>query len=158
VEPFGRHRQLVLTGGLGFISDSSTTTSFSITPAADYFVANNFSLGAGLGYNKSTYTQNFSSNTYSSTFVTLRIAWNIPIGPRTSIWPMASPKYATANAAPDVASINVEVPLLIHIVPHFFLAVGPFLSIDHQIADSSSGYPGDTRTSRGIDTFIGGWW
>lgn len=44
------------------ITDVQKTTGFTIMPSIGYFIANNFALGTGIGYNQGKGTQNYSYN------------------------------------------------------------------------------------------------
>ena len=82
---------------------------------------------------------------------------NIPLGPKSSLWPKARLGITNASPGPVSTTINFEVPLLVHIVPHFFLAVGPYVTIYRPVSDAPYG-SNSAQSTRGLDTFVGGWW
>jgi hypothetical protein len=142
-------------------TNPDSTTSYSIGPAADYFVIDNLSLGALLLFSK-TSVGTGSANTIA---FTPRVGYHIPLVPGSlGLWPRLEFGYASTTfkttGAPDQTekrtSLGVFVPLLIHPVEHFHIGIGPFFDTDLSAKDA--GQDGVKETTLGLETEIGGWW
>jgi len=142
---FGNRGQLTVSSDAGLsISSTSTsgvdgsTTSLTLRPAVDYFVANNVSVGGfvGLDY-KST------SGAHATTFaIGPRIGYNFAFAERFSFWPKLGFSYSSSSTSADTTpapgdceagnhlALNVFAPLMFHPVQHFFLGFGPALDTD----------------------------
>ncbi|MEP7050459.1 MAG: hypothetical protein ABJB12_08915 [Pseudomonadota bacterium] len=140
--------------------DGSTTT-VTLRPAVDYFIANDLSLGGfvGLDYLR-------ASGAHSTTFsIGPRIGYNLALSERVTLWPKLGFSYSNTNVSTDVnagpntvistgasgshVALNVFVPVMFHPVPHFFIGFGPALDTD---------LSGDARTTTIAGRLtIGGW-
>jgi len=165
---FGDKSQLTISSdaGLSIASTSVTevdgsTTTVTLRPAVDYFLANNLSLGGfiGLDYVK-------ASGSHATTFaIGPRVGYNLAFSDRFTVWPKLGFSYSTTDVSTDVSTdpntttstgvsgshiaLNVFVPVLFHPVPHFFVGFGPALDTD---------LSGDARaTTIAGRLTIGGW-
>jgi opacity protein-like surface antigen len=114
----------------------------------DYFVIPNVTIGAVVGLST-------RSGRAATTAITLgaRAGYNLQLGDRFSLWPTAGLNFAhfstSDNGGSDSSTyFNLDVPFLFHVVPHFFLGIGPFLHVG--LGD------GDPNVL-GIQSLIGGW-
>jgi hypothetical protein len=151
---FGQSGQLVLTGGVGGISISDRSTSIAMTPAIDCFVGRNFSIGGGLLYQHSSFERGSSSKTTGLNF---RLGFNLPFGNQASMWLRVSNGFIKFDSDLTILDSAISAPVMIHIVPHFFLAIGPGISFRRAL-DSGNGGSTDVTHEISIDSFIGGWW
>jgi hypothetical protein len=111
---------------------SSSSSSYQLQPALDYFVAPSFSIGAELSL---TY---FSGSGSSSTLISLtpRVGYDFSLSSIVSIWPKVGLGYLHTSSnftggGSDQTSyaviFDVFVPVVFHPAPHFFLGGGPYL-------------------------------
>jgi hypothetical protein len=167
-EVFGAEGQIAISSDAALTIQRRTisgvsggTTSIQLAPAADFFVANNLSVGGFVGFDYATSGDNDSSR-FS---IGPRVGYNFPFSDLISIWPKAGFSYAhtsnsvtvpgpgnttvsTSNSASAFA-LNLFVPVMFHPVRHFFGGFGPFLDTD---------LSGDAKaTVFGGKLTIGGW-
>lgn len=139
---------------------SNTSTSLLLQPAIDYFVAPNLSIGGQVKLGV------FSTDAGDQTTIGLlpRIAYNIPIGPTTSIWPRGSLGYihysnSYSGGGPSQSSYTVSfiafVPILFQPAPHFFIGGGPYLSTD--LISKIESTDGIKTTEFGLLSTLGGY-
>jgi hypothetical protein len=165
---FGDKSQLTISSDAGLsiattsVSDiDGSTTTITLRPAVDYFVANNVSVGGfvGLDYVK-------ASGSHATTFaIGPRVGYNLAFSDRFTLWPKLGFSYSTTDVSTDVPTgpntttstgasgshiaLNVFVPVMFHPVPHFFIGFGPALDTD---------LSGDARTTTIAGRLtIGGW-
>jgi hypothetical protein len=167
-EMFGAQRQIAISSDASLtiqrrtISDvSGGTTSIQLAPAADYFVANNLSIGGFVAFDYTTSGDNDSSR-FS---IGPRVGYNFPFSDLVSIWPKGGFSYAHTSSTVSVPgsggsnvstttssgafALNIFVPVMFHPVRHFFAGFGPFLDTD---------LSGDAKaTAFGGKLTIGGW-
>jgi hypothetical protein len=167
-EVFGAQRQLAISSDAALLIERRTisgaeggTTSIQLAPAADYFLANNISLGGFLGFAYATSGED-SSNRIS---IGPRVGYNIPFSDLVSIWPKIGFSFAHTSSTTtttvtggteisntrsnDAFALNLFAPVMFHPVPHFFAGFGPFLDTD---------LSGDNKaTAFGGKLTIGGW-
>jgi len=139
----------VLTGGLGSISISDSGRTVSLAPFIDYFVANGFSLGGGLAFARTT----SSGISAGAIGVSVRGGWNFSLASRLSLWPFVRFGLTSTSGGQETLSTTIEIPLLVHIVPHFFLAGAVYATSNRPIDDN-----GSALGTSGLTSFIGGWW
>jgi hypothetical protein len=145
---------MVLTGGLGFLAFRDSDQTISLSPFLDFFVTNGLSLGGGISYSR-TKTSGASSS-FQSIGVSFRGGWNVALGSRLSLWPFLLFGISSFSGGQQSTNATVEVPLLIHIVPHFFLAGGVYATSDRPLGNNNFGATSQTET--GLTSFLGGWW
>lgn len=141
-------------------TDGSVTT-VTLTPAADYFVIRNLSIGGFLGIQ---YTKAGDSDGLRFQ-IGPRVGYNIYLADRWTLWPKVGISYARTNfetqtddegdaviirrTTQNALALNLFAPVVFHPVAHFFLGFGPFLDTDLN---------GDNRaTVVGGKLTMGGW-
>lgn len=124
---------------------SGSTTTLTLRPAVDYFVANEFSIGGFVGLD---YTSAHGAHTTEFS-IGPRVGYNLAFSDRFSFWPKIGFSYSTTSAsAPlnvaglppgtDISrstsgsslALNIFAPVMFHPVQHFFLGFGPALDTD----------------------------
>src|SRR6478752_9798083 len=154
---FGDKAQLTISSDAGLeiastsVSDiDGSTTTITLRPAVDYFVANNFSVGGfiGLDYVK-------ASGSHATTFaIGPRVGYNLAFSEKFTVWPKLGFSYSSTDVSTEVSTgpdtttstgasgshlaLNVFVPVMFHPVQHFFIGFGPALDTD---------LSGDARTT-----------
>lgn len=137
-------------------------TRILISPAVDWFVIENLSLGAFISW---TYTT--AGDSESNRFaIGPRVGYNIPLSDLVSIWPKLGFSFSTTsisaeddtadedtvivnNQGNDGIALNIFAPIMFFPATHFFAGFGPFLDTD---------LSGDDKvTSFGGRLTIGGW-
>ncbi len=183
-DPFGTQATFVVTSAvtlsMSFLGPveppGNTEFRIRVLPSLDYFVAKNFSIGAGLFMAYEDTETNTSLSTTSTTFgARVGAGYNVPFSRVLSWWPRAHLGFAsvhtTANAIIPVSgtttfipvdvttdeqllTASADLPLLIHPAQHFFFGIGPTGSIDLTHAVS-------THQQRNfyvaLSTVVGGW-
>lgn len=138
------------------------TTTITIRPALDYFVAENFSVGGVVGVD---YVK--SGDTRSTVFtIGPRVGYNVEFSRLLSFWPKLGFSYTytkqksdevdlpgggelSATVDNNALALNLYAPVMLHPASHFFAGFGPFLDTDLN---------GDNRTTRwGFRLTLGGW-
>jgi len=160
---FGDSGQMALSSDVALLIQRSSqdTTTIQFAPAADYFVAHNFSIG---GVILVDYTQSNESD--STRFgIGPRVGYNLAITDMLGVWPKLGFSYShtststdvdtdddqvlTRSASGDHFTLNLFAPVMFHPVPHFFVGFGPFLDTD---------LSGDNKTTTfGGRLALGGW-
>ena len=138
---------------------SSSTSSYQLQPALDYFVAPSFSIGAELSLNY------FSGNGASSTVIGLtpRVGYDFSLSSIVSIWPRvglgylhSSNNFAGGSDQTSYAVIfNVFVPVVFHPAPHFFIGGGPYLST--YLVSKVESIDAPKLTDSGLMSVLGGY-
>jgi len=181
---FGEPRQIVLSSALGasvshttYAGTEAATTSASVYPAFDYFVADHVSLGVSLGASYGNTTGFDASNGATVTYKTSsfsvggRVGRDLPITRSLSFYPRASLSAGTgstneessrgsANDDTDIFfAVGVYAPLLVHPAPHLFVGFGPQASTDllHEYNDPRGGTKSILATQVGASLVVGGW-
>jgi hypothetical protein len=164
--------------------DGSQASRFSATfsPGVDYFFVRNVSVGLDLGFaygDAKGYGADGSLVDTRSTTLSggVRLGWNLPLGRRFSWYPRLTVGFESihheqslvmGNTISVVNSplgypattetgpwINANLPLLLHVAPHFFFGAGPrfFAEFGH-----AQGGPdvGGQRISAGFGVDVGG--
>ena len=167
-------------GRLGYESGNSSSTSFGVEPAFDYFAAQNLSQGASAFFRYvNTEPGNGIKFTSATLGVTGRIGRNFPLGQRVSLWPklavgawrswltyaassggstsvdgMSVPIGPSSKFTEDAAFIEVQIPFLFHLAQHFFVGIGPNAYVDvlHTVESRSN-----RRRFVGVSSTVGGW-
>ena len=147
---FGDKGELTISSDAGLsISSSSvsgqsgSTTTITLRPAVDYFLANNFSLGGFVGVDH-TSQSGFHSTTFA---IGPRVGYNLAFSERWSFWPKLGFSYSNTSDSVDSnlsggtvngslstsnshLTLNIFAPVMFHPVQHFFLGFGPALDTD----------------------------
>jgi hypothetical protein len=169
---FGDANEWVLSGELGagvarttYGGVDSSVTSFNVSPSFDYFAAAHVSLGLG-GTVGHTFAESPRADgpkvQEDQTTLALvgRVGLDLPLSPALSLYPRAS--LAVGRTSYDARSgidqnkysvINVTAglfaPLLVHVAPHAFVGLGPFVS--HDLSNKA-----EDRLSNNLATTVGG--
>jgi hypothetical protein len=153
-----------------------------VTPSADCFVVESFSLGSFAGFlhrRQAGYVGSSLVETKTTGFAFgLRAGYNWELGPSFSLWPRAGVVFATRHVKQRLSSetqsgslseeasvvelefdetslaVHLFVPLLIHPVPHFFIGIGPELQRD---LERKAGQVKNEGTLIGLASTVGGW-
>jgi hypothetical protein len=170
-------------------SESSTVTSFSLfsnpasfvslysTPrlALDGFVVDRFSLGLAAGFfrisesfSEPGVTITGSSPTITGFSLAPRVGYDVPLGRLVSLWPRVGFTFlhlsssGTNGDRTTLYAATIEAPLVIAVVPHFFVSITPSLDIGIGGSSSIDGGTGGTtstgtkETDFGIECGLGG--
>ncbi|HEX2658714.1 MAG TPA: hypothetical protein VHU40_10590 [Polyangia bacterium] len=143
---------------------SGSTTSFTIAPALDYFVAQNLSIGGQVGFTHDSFsTPGSNVSLVGSGFVLgIRGGINIPLAPAASLWPRLSLTYRSLSGDGWTNSwvpLTIFVPLLWHPASHFFLGGGPVFSTELSNSYETNGLSvdGGKTTVIGLQAVVGGY-
>ena len=154
--------------------------TFTLAPAADYFVIQGLSIGGMVSYAHTH--QSFgntpggsATNDQDNFGIGARVGYNIPITDLLSFWPKVglifnvtsgSSGGSTTTPGPNngysgnAFDVQLYAPLLLHLAPHFFMGLGPGVQTDLTASQSSGGQsstnPSKT-TTYGLYFTIGGW-
>jgi hypothetical protein len=152
---FGLKHELTLASDAGFSvantsvsGHSGSTTTFTMSPAVDFFIIDDLSLGGTFEVDYSHLPDGSHSTTFS---IGPRAGYNFSLSEKFSIWPKVGLAYATTSFSPGDSTINggggtvttistttsnsglrlnLYVPFMFHPVAHFFLGLGPALDVD----------------------------
>jgi hypothetical protein len=185
---FGDTGEMVINGALsgsighlGYSSSGSSTTSFGIEPAFDYFSSRNLSQGASAFFRYNDSSSGINLENKSVTFgITGHLAFNLWLGDRVSLWPRLAVgvwrSQATYYVPPGTFTVSVDgkpfsissgteisedavfvelyAPFLFHLAQHFFVGFGPqaYTDLFHS-ANSLT----NRRMFVGAESTIGGW-
>lgn len=170
-DAFGRKGQFVPSGDLSLYGEwtkspggsSSSSVTFSASPMLGYFVIDNVLVGAGL-YAAVRAPEGGSSS--SGLGFSLRGGYNYNLLQSISILPELILNYASTSLTvsgdkytSNVFALEIFVPVLWHVVPHFFVGIGPDFHTDLSSTTSVGNASGDGSkvTAFGLATTIGGW-
>ena len=127
-------------------NNGGSETVFSLAPAVDYFVADNVSLGlqvmVGVASTSPAQGSGSSTTLYG---VAPQIGYNLRLGDRASLWPKVFFAFAGSSGNGDSASsgtLGVFAPFLFHVAPHFYLGIGPDVSTQLFVNQSTGGMSG----------------
>ena len=173
---FGERGTVVITEESGFSyasrsystgSSSSSSPSFSITGAFDWFFTDSQSLGLAAFYANAR-TLAFTGETLDveAIGVSGRYGFLVPFYSWFSVYPRMALTYSITDRTlsyfgpgnsenPHVLAASIFVPALIHPASHFFVGVGP--SVSEDIVHTTDRGPQNRRTAYGASTIIGGW-
>jgi hypothetical protein len=140
--------------GVGFVYRDKFENLVTFNPSFDVFVGSVVTLGGGLLISHSKFANGGGS--YTNAGASFRFGINANLGPRVSIWPLLVNSGVYGSNHSSYGSTSLSLPLLIHIVPHFFFGVGPVVAA--QRYTDTDLYGTSLQWSEELDTFIGGWW
>jgi hypothetical protein len=143
--------------------DSAKTTTITLGPALDYFVADSISVGGRILFQSVSGENDSGSSTIG---IGPRVGYNLGLADNISLWPKLSFAYAmtTIKGDPDDTKLTkmilgVDVPVLFHPAQHFFIGLGPYFEMDlsskAKVGDNDGDGPKDTAF--GARTVVGGW-
>jgi len=178
---FGTASEWVFTGESAITVASTrygvqgSSSSVSVAPGFDYFVADDFSMGANAYVNsaKSSGTDDTGTpyaSSGASYGLAVHLGVNVPLGSALSLYPRGYFGFGggsyndTSGTSSNQASytngwVSLYVPLLVHPAPHVFVGFGP--SATHQLLAQYS-YPNGAQfsnlgTTVGAGLIVGGW-
>jgi hypothetical protein len=131
------------------------STTVTIAPSGDYFVAPNISVGATVGYQGGSNTTRLG--------ISVRGGYSIMLTDVISVWPRLGIGYAhlsiDGGGSSSAIPLIVDVPVLWHPASHFFLGAGFLLGTDLTSSGSVAGMSFDLpkTTNVGVTTMIGGY-
>ena len=153
--PFGATGQMafVMTSGGDFPFSYSKTGGgnwqLHLRPALDVFVQQNVSVGGHVVVD--------TGGGSSTVGLGARAGYNVVLSELVSLWPLVGLSFThnSQNNGPSSSMIrlNIDVPFLFHIVPHFLLGVGPFFSLPL----TNSQAMGNKDPSYGLTALVGGY-
>jgi hypothetical protein len=182
---FGETGEIVLTSAIQsgvhfttYAGGDHRSNSIAVSPAIDFFVANHFSVGFGIGAASTRdnavdlRTQMPSETDSSALSIHGTVGLDLPIVEGLSLYPraylgVASQTYDNTVAATlvtendNVVYGGLEMPLLVHPGPHVFVGFGP--EVEHELSRSVTfiDEPGVSSQNRRttVDGFliVGGW-
>jgi hypothetical protein len=143
-------------------------TALALSPAMDYFVIRNLSVGASalFGVLSPAHPKGSPDETLTLFGIAPRVGFNVPFTDTVSWWPKAYFGYTTASASSSGPSngqnemaIGIYAPFMFQPSPHFILGIGPNfstqLSNNATSGDASVSQPKITEV--GIQATVGGW-
>jgi hypothetical protein len=144
---FGAAGQVAIDGDLssGLQKFKGGSWTLTIQPAADYFVIPNVSVGLLFLYQHSS---SFGSPTTIG--VRPRAGYALSFTDHLGIWPLVGFTYQHASSNGQSASgsvLDLNLPLMIHIVPHLFAGIGPYYNL--KVSNATTNY--------GFASMVGGW-
>ncbi|HEY8924472.1 MAG TPA: hypothetical protein VIU64_08830 [Polyangia bacterium] len=153
--PFGAARQMAFvmmdSGDFPFKYAKSGGGNWQLhfRPALDYFVQQNVSVGGHVGVD--------TGGGYSTVDIGVRAGYHVALSELVSLWPLGglSFSHTSENNGPSasVTRLDINVPFLFHLVPHFLLGVGPFFSLPL----TNSQAMGNKDPSYGLTALVGGY-
>jgi hypothetical protein len=165
---FGERGQVILDANVHgkiervnatFQSQSRSATRIELAPSAMFFIAPNFALGGTLSYA----FEKQEGATRSAFGIGPSLGYNVALSDKASFFPNAGLLFVnsaqTIEGTPSVtghqlvAALNF--PVLLHLVPHFFVGVGPY--VGWVLESKVEGQDAPKATLYGIALFIGGW-
>ncbi len=152
---FGRENCTGGPGGTQVCTDTTTSiTSFYLNPRVHYFLIDNLSIGGEVLFatftgsvtteSGSTKVERDLDGTPTALGILPMVGYNIALSERFSIWPQGGIGYRRVSSDDlndvndpndDVESrenwwfLNVDVPFMLHIAPHFALGAGPGITV-----------------------------
>lgn len=170
---FGKAGQIHIGSGLQLSYSAGTTkapsgdsadkpTTFTIQPGLDYFLQDNISIGGTVGYTSTSQKSGGTDVKSSAISIGPRVGYNVAVAEKLSVWPRAGLMYSSISAdfgggskSGSTMSFELNVPLLVHLAPHFDVGFGPFYRSD--ISSKFDGADANKDTTYGLATEIGGW-
>jgi opacity protein-like surface antigen len=173
-EALGQEGQIAISSDLQ-LSFSSTSikppegdspdsiTQIVIQPALDYFVIESLSIGGALGYHQTSQ----GDAKESGIDIGVRVGYAIPIADMVAFWPKVGIGYktmsfsmddgqgGTLDASGNKMALQVFAPFAISPADHFFIGIGPMLSMDlsSKVEDNDAA----KLTTFGVMTQVGGY-
>ncbi|QRK04168.1 hypothetical protein JQX13_28280 [Archangium violaceum] len=148
---FGAAGQIAISSdasaSIGYSTAGSDAFFINLNPSVDYFLQQNLSIGAAVLLSRS-----FNEGPdLTSLGLSVRMGYNHALGEQVSLWPRLSVgiQHSSIGSASGTAFVaDAFAPVLLHLVPHFFIGAGPRVSF---VAGDGSG------VSISIDTTLGGY-
>jgi hypothetical protein len=169
---FGERGQFVVSSDLDFTLQRNSfsmgggsNTVFAISPALDYFVSSNFSVGGRLHLGYASTSADGGGDVDITTFgLGARAGYNIVLNNVFTWWINGGLLYfrdsidagALGDASGNRFQLQVFAPFLWHPASHFFIGVGPAFATD--LVSTYGGEDAAKQTSFGLLSTIGGYW
>jgi len=138
--------------------DPESVLKLRVEPSFHYFVATNLSVGALIAYD----LEKAGDDKLQEIAFGPLVGYNLPVAEHLSLWPkvggayvLVSEELAGVHGSGNAVVALAEVPLLVHLAPHFHFGVGPFVRMD--LVSKLEGEDADKRTTVGLLGSIGGW-
>lgn len=140
-----------------------TAYSLSIAPALMYFVAKNVAVGARVLF---SYDTPASGPEFSSSQFGVQLGYNWKVGEKVSLFPKIDVGYSqgtyyfgSGDQVAKTIGVNLYLPLLYHVAPHFFIGGGPhaYTRVLSVVSTGGAGTEGGDRTVLSLESVIGGW-
>ncbi len=168
-----------------YVGSEARAFGLSLAPGVDVFVGRHVSLGLSLGVRYGDVRGYGADGSLVDTKTTSlsggpRLGYVLALGERVSLWPRLTFGVSYAHHAESLVSgsslsiagspvgssatsnvgpwASVQVPLLVHVEPHFFLGLGPWITHDfsHTIASAAASSASAESTSVGLELLAGG--
>jgi hypothetical protein len=167
---FGGGGQIVLDGVIDVDyeirrpprGDSTATTGVTLAPGILYFVADDIAVGGNVLLDVS---RSDPDDTLSFGIQPV-VAYNVRLTPGVSMLPNGWMAYRSSSIEvfgldreTRRISVGIELPFLVHLVPHFFIGGGPYASYDlwAKSVTGSTSSDADKVADFGVRSVIGGW-
>jgi hypothetical protein len=175
---FGKADELVLTvdtsaslTSLSYSNGTASNTSYNFQPGLDYFVIDGISLGFDAFISHSSGSEldsSYASTDFedSSFGIAPRIGANIPLLEGVSFWPRLQVGYGTLSQTESSLGaenqhsntrvwVDIFLPLLVPVAPHFFVGAGP--EYFRELVDSDQNDVDNDATAIDARFLMGGW-
>jgi hypothetical protein len=131
------------------------TIQFLLGPAADYFVVPGVSVGGQLFFRYAKTGDN-STTGYG---LGPRVGYYANFMSGLGIWPQVAFHYSStkistkdSSSSGSASDLQISAPLVIELVDHFFLGIGPYVRLDLSVPDAVG-----KTTTIGVATQVGGY-
>jgi len=167
-------------GHLGYSSGGTASTTFSVQPALDYFSSSGVSEGVSAFFRYADSSSAIYTSDRSFSYgVTGAVGSNLWLGKLVSLWPKLSLGVwqtrislssvyggsttvngravaigSSTEITENAVFVDLYVPFLFHLAPHFFVGIGPEGYTD--ILNSANG-TSNKREFFGASSTVGGW-
>ena len=177
VRRFGEATEWVFTGETSIYASSTrysaqgSYSSVNVAPGFDYFVVDDFSVGADVYGTYAKTNGVFSGSTTTTTYgIAAHVAVNLPLGRLLSLYPRGyfgfggetdqqSGDAGSSQVTHSVSWAALYVPLLVHPAPHVFVGFGP--SVRHELSSDFTYSSGQQSSNPGTvlsaNLIVGGW-
>lgn len=154
--PFGDSGQMafVMLGGGDFPftyskSGGDSGWRFHFQPALDYFLQSNVSIGGRLIVE--------TGGGSSTVGLGARAGYHLPISGLVSLWALGGLTFAHTSVSNgpsrSVTTLDINVPFLFHLVPHFLIGIGPFFGLPLTNSQAMA----NKDPSYGLTALVGGY-
>lgn len=154
---FGAPGQFVISMGpttdqhLFFHKQSGGGWQLQLSPSLDYFVTPRLAVGGVLGYHHESGGAGTNANGTDIITFGVRASTNFDFNDRFGVWPLVGLFYdhtSQNHGSTTNTWLELYVPFLFHLAPHFFVGAGPSFQLD---------LSGPDANQFGIDSVLGGW-
>jgi len=146
----------------------SSTTVYSLSPMAHYFVMPNLSVSAGIVIQHGSSPVSGSSSSVSATGLGILVGagYNLQLAPMVSLWPQLRIGYVHTSVSgtgisgsESMVPLEILVPVLFHPADHFFVGLGPVFrtQLSNSASSGSTSVDQPKETDIGLTAVIGGY-